>query len=212
MSLVSDIRLVPMADRWSWNLSSSSDFSVSSVRRLIDDKTLPNDPLKTRWVRFVPIKINVIAWKVKSNSLPSRFNISRRGIPLDSINYGICDLGVETVSHLFFSCDLVRQLSILIARWWCVPYVGVESYAEWVAWLNSLRLPSKNKSMLEGVFYIMWWYAWTFRNKMIFDSKSPRKSTLFDDIVSKSYFWIRHRCNSSFCMTDWLQNPSSISL
>ncbi|GJR28708.1 retrotransposon protein, putative, ty1-copia subclass [Tanacetum coccineum] len=156
MSLVSDIRLVPMADRWSWNLSSSGDFSVSSVRRLIDDKTLPNDPLKTRWVRFVPIKINVIAWKVKSNSLPSRFNISRRGIPLDSINCGICDLGVETVSHLFFSCDLVRQLSILIARWWCVPYVGVESYAEWVAWLNSLRLPSKNKSMLEGVFYIMW--------------------------------------------------------
>nr|GEW24320.1 RNA-directed DNA polymerase, eukaryota, reverse transcriptase zinc-binding domain protein [Tanacetum cinerariifolium] len=83
MSMVRDIHLVPMADRWSWTLSSSGDFSVSSIRRLIDDKTFPNDPLKTRWLRFVPIKINVIAWKVKSNSLPSRFNISRRVKHLD---------------------------------------------------------------------------------------------------------------------------------
>nr|GEZ51091.1 RNA-directed DNA polymerase, eukaryota [Tanacetum cinerariifolium] len=156
MSMVRDIQLVPMADRWSWTLFISGDFSMSSVRRLIDDKTLPNDPLKTRWLRFVPIKINVIAWKVKSNSFPSRFNISRRGIPLDFINCGICDLGVETVSHIFFTCDLARQLSILIARWWCVPFVRIDSYAEWLTWLNSLRLPSKNKMMLEGVFYIMW--------------------------------------------------------
>nr|GFD26715.1 RNA-directed DNA polymerase, eukaryota, reverse transcriptase zinc-binding domain protein [Tanacetum cinerariifolium] len=32
MSMVRDIHLVPMADRWSWTLSSSGDFSVSSVR------------------------------------------------------------------------------------------------------------------------------------------------------------------------------------
>nr|GFB36977.1 RNA-directed DNA polymerase, eukaryota, reverse transcriptase zinc-binding domain protein [Tanacetum cinerariifolium] len=87
-------------------------------------------PIGDRWVRYVIIKVNVIAWKVKSNSLPTRFNISRRGIPLDSIKCGICHTGVETASHLFFSCDLVRQLVRLIARWWDVPYVGVESYAD----------------------------------------------------------------------------------
>ncbi|GJR46170.1 RNA-directed DNA polymerase, eukaryota, reverse transcriptase zinc-binding domain protein [Tanacetum coccineum] len=201
-TLVNDIRLVPMGDRWTWNLSSSGEFSVSSVRRLIDDKILPDDVQKTRWVRFVPIKVNVIAWKVKSNSLPTRFDISRRGIPLDSIKCGICDMGAETVSHLFFSCALVRQLVSLIVRWWNVPYVGVESYVDWVLWMENLRLPIKNKLMLEGVFYVMWWYVWTFRNKMIFDTKSPRKATLFDDIVSKSYFWVCHRCKASFNMND----------
>ncbi|GKF84477.1 hypothetical protein Tco_0249375, partial [Tanacetum coccineum] len=54
---------VPMEDRWSWSLSSLGEFSVSSVRRLIDDKTLPDATQKTRWVRLVPIKINVHAWK-----------------------------------------------------------------------------------------------------------------------------------------------------
>nr|GEU36797.1 RNA-directed DNA polymerase, eukaryota [Tanacetum cinerariifolium] len=106
---------VPMGDRWTWKFS-SGEFSVASVRRLIDDKTLPDAAQKTRWVRYVPIKVNVIAWKVKSNSLPTRFNISRRGSPLNSIKCGICDTGVETASHLFFSCDLVRQLVRLIAR------------------------------------------------------------------------------------------------
>ncbi|GJV62122.1 RNA-directed DNA polymerase, eukaryota [Tanacetum coccineum] len=156
LSLVKDIQLVPMEDRWSWSLSSSGEFSVSSVRRLIDDKTLPDATQKTRWVRLVPIKINVHAWKVKSNSLPTRFNISRRGILIDSLKCGTCDMGVETVNHLFFSCTLVRNLVDLIVRWWNVTRVDIDSYSDWVLWIQNLRLPIKNKRMLEGVFYIMW--------------------------------------------------------
>nr|GEU58684.1 RNA-directed DNA polymerase, eukaryota, reverse transcriptase zinc-binding domain protein [Tanacetum cinerariifolium] len=79
LTLINGVRLVPMGDRWTWKLSSSGEFSIASVRRLIDDKTLPDAAQKTKWLRYVPIKVNVIAWKVKSNSLPTRFNISRRG-------------------------------------------------------------------------------------------------------------------------------------
>ncbi|GJR99572.1 hypothetical protein Tco_0316081 [Tanacetum coccineum] len=99
LSLVKDIQLVPMEDRWSWSLSSSGEFSVSSVRRLIDDKTLPDATQKTR------------------------FNISRRGILIDSLKCGTCDMGVETVNHLFFSCTLVRNLVDLIVRWWMLTAV-----------------------------------------------------------------------------------------
>lgn len=156
LSLVKDIQLVPMEDRWSWSLSSSGEFSVSSVRRLIDDKTLPDATQKTKWVRLVPIKINVHAWKVKSNSFPTRFNISRRGILIDSLKCGTCDMGVETVNHLFFSCTLVRNLVDLIVRWWNVTRVDIDSYSDWELWIQNLLLPIKNKRMLEGVFYIMW--------------------------------------------------------
>ncbi|GJV15111.1 RNA-directed DNA polymerase, eukaryota [Tanacetum coccineum] len=145
-----------MEDRWTWNLSSSGEFSVSSVRCLIDDKTLPVFDHQTRWVRFVPIKVNVIAWKVKNNSLPTRFNISRRGISINCIKCAICDIGVETVNHLFFSCELVTQLVKMIVRWWSVPYLEIDSYADWVSWMDNLHLPIKNKLMLEGVFYVMW--------------------------------------------------------
>nr|GFA11599.1 RNA-directed DNA polymerase, eukaryota, nucleotide-binding alpha-beta plait domain protein [Tanacetum cinerariifolium] len=56
----------------------SGDFSVSSVRKLIDNAILPKGISKTRWIKEVPIKINVHAWKVIHDCLPTRFNISRR--------------------------------------------------------------------------------------------------------------------------------------
>ncbi|GJT65494.1 RNA-directed DNA polymerase, eukaryota, reverse transcriptase zinc-binding domain protein [Tanacetum coccineum] len=212
VTLVHDVRLVPTSDRWTWTLANSGEFSVASVRQLIDDKTLPEVDSKTRWIKYVPIKVNVLAWKVKSDSLPTRFNVSRRGIPIDSIKCGICDTGAETSSHLFFSCCMVRQTVRLISRWWDISYAEFESYEDWLAWLVNLRLPSKNKLMLEGVFYVMWWYLWSFRNKMIFEAKIPAKVVFFDDIVSKSYYWCRYRCKASFSLNDWLKNPCLISL
>nr|GEY54520.1 RNA-directed DNA polymerase, eukaryota, reverse transcriptase zinc-binding domain protein [Tanacetum cinerariifolium] len=57
--------LVDMFDRWVWSLEGSGDFTVSSVRKLIDDVLLPEVSTKTRWIKEVPIKVNVHAWKVK---------------------------------------------------------------------------------------------------------------------------------------------------
>nr|GFA40518.1 RNA-directed DNA polymerase, eukaryota [Tanacetum cinerariifolium] len=87
-------------------------FSVASARKVIDDKSLPKVDSKTRWIKYVPIKVNVHAWKVKTDSLPTRFNVSRRGIHIDSIMCAICDKGAETSSHLFFS--LIGGMSLMV--------------------------------------------------------------------------------------------------
>nr|GFB54503.1 RNA-directed DNA polymerase, eukaryota [Tanacetum cinerariifolium] len=100
----------PMSDRWTWTLANSGEFSVASVRQLIDDKTLPEVDSKTQWIKYVYIKVNVLAWKVKSDSLPTRFNVSRRGIPIDSIKCGICDTGAEISIHLFSLAVCARMM------------------------------------------------------------------------------------------------------
>nr|GEV12362.1 RNA-directed DNA polymerase, eukaryota, reverse transcriptase zinc-binding domain protein [Tanacetum cinerariifolium] len=78
MDLVSTINLVSMGDRWVWTLESLGEFSVVSFRKVIDKKRLLSVYSKTRWVKYVPIKVNVLAWKIKMDVLLTRLNISRQ--------------------------------------------------------------------------------------------------------------------------------------
>ncbi|GKC22714.1 RNA-directed DNA polymerase, eukaryota [Tanacetum coccineum] len=184
--------------RWKWSLENSGDFSVASVRKMLDDKMLPDVTTKTRWIKLVPIKVNVHAWKVKIDSLPTRFNISRRGMDIESITCSICDNEVESSSHLFFKCNMVRDIIRKITRWWDITYIEADSYEDWLNWLVNLRLSSNYKQALEGVFYVMWWHVWQYRNKYIFEAVSSPKTMIFEDIVSQYFYWCRNRCKASF--------------
>ncbi|GJS93017.1 RNA-directed DNA polymerase, eukaryota [Tanacetum coccineum] len=199
--------LVPCEDRYVWTLESDGVFSVASIRKEIDGNRFQDVSLPTRWVKSVPIKVNIIAWKVKSNALPTRFNISRRGMDIDSIVCPICNAGVESTNHIFFQCVVVRQIMRKISSWWNIDYSDVNSYEEWRVWLVSIRIQSKLKGVLEGVYYGLWWYMWNFRNKLMFDKKIPEKALIYDNLVSSFFYWCKFRCKASFKWDDWLKNP-----
>ncbi|GJY33366.1 RNA-directed DNA polymerase, eukaryota [Tanacetum coccineum] len=210
--LLQQVVLAQGSDRWTWTANGSGQFSVASVRKIIDNKLCSGGENSTRWIRCVPNKINIHAWKVMTESLATRFDISRRGIVIDSILCGNCDIGVETTSHLFFTCDMATSVRRLINRWWEVPDMKIDSYATWKGWIVTIRMASKTKLMFEGVYYVMWWLLWWYRNKKIFEGKSLIKAMFLDDVISKSFYWCRARCKASFSWTDWLKNPHLISL
>nr|GEY09420.1 serine carboxypeptidase-like 34 [Tanacetum cinerariifolium] len=58
-------------DRWTWSLEGLREFSVSSIQKTIDVAFLPCGNVKTRWVKEVPIKFNILAWKVSNDYLPT---------------------------------------------------------------------------------------------------------------------------------------------
>ncbi|GJT59105.1 RNA-directed DNA polymerase, eukaryota [Tanacetum coccineum] len=45
-------------DRWVCNLNGDGSFQVKNIRCLLDEYFLPNDPVATRWVKFIPIRIS----------------------------------------------------------------------------------------------------------------------------------------------------------
>nr|GEX81064.1 RNA-directed DNA polymerase, eukaryota, reverse transcriptase zinc-binding domain protein [Tanacetum cinerariifolium] len=58
LTTIEGVSFVSMNDRWVWSLEGSGNFSVASVRKLIDDRRLPDVSSKTRWIKAVPIKIS----------------------------------------------------------------------------------------------------------------------------------------------------------
>ncbi|GJW81864.1 retrotransposon protein, putative, ty1-copia subclass [Tanacetum coccineum] len=185
-----------MEDRWVWDLNGEGVFRVKDVRILLDECFLPKAPTATRWVKYVPIKINVFAWKVFLDRLPTRSNLQHRGVLVSDLLCPLCSSAQEDSSHLFFSCRLATDIVRLVCRWWNLSWTPFGSYADWLNWFNSIRLSSKVKDLLEGVLYITWWSVWMFRNQLLFSSKAPRKDVVFDDIVSRSFTWCLSRCDS----------------
>nr|GEV68169.1 RNA-directed DNA polymerase, eukaryota [Tanacetum cinerariifolium] len=177
-------------DRWSWSLDGVGDFTVSSVRIAIDDYILPKGTTKTRWIKEVLIKINIHAWKVKNDCFPTRFNMSQRGMEIDTILCPLCNSMAESSRHFFFSCKFSRDIMLKINRWWEVDHREVDSNDEWVEWMSSIRLPIKVKKVFEGICYIVWWYIWNWRNMKIFGHETSTKASIFDEVVSRSFHWI----------------------
>nr|GEX73015.1 hypothetical protein [Tanacetum cinerariifolium] len=110
-----------MNDRWAWSLEGSSEFSVASVRKVIDATLLSKGTTKTR------------------------VNISRRGMEIESMLCHMCDNAVESSRHLFFSCHFISELMRKITRWWDMDYMEINSFEEWLEWVSSIRLPLKQK-------------------------------------------------------------------
>ncbi|PWA38322.1 RNA-directed DNA polymerase, eukaryota [Artemisia annua] len=113
---------------------------------------------------------------------------------IESILCPSCGTAVESTSHIFLKCNIVKELFHKITSWWDANYMELSSYEDWIEWLLNLRLSPKHKSMLEGISYTMWWTIWNFRNMNIFGSKLQSKASLFEEIVSRSFYWCKFRC------------------
>nr|GEV77930.1 RNA-directed DNA polymerase, eukaryota [Tanacetum cinerariifolium] len=168
----------------------SDMLSMLEIRSTLDDLFLPSSGDATRWVKYVSIMVNVFAWRARIDRLPTRGNLVTRGVTLDSSLCPVCSLKLEDSQHLFFRCDLAKYISQRICRWWNLQWVDVSSFVDWYSWFASIRMSVKLKTMLEGVFYTSWWHIWSFRNSLIFDVSPPRRSMIFDDIVSSSFNWV----------------------
>ncbi|GJT78029.1 RNA-directed DNA polymerase, eukaryota, reverse transcriptase zinc-binding domain protein [Tanacetum coccineum] len=143
--------LADMRDRWTWSLEGSGDFSVASVRKLLDENMLPEVASKTWWIKAMPNKVNVDAWRVKLDCLTTRIIIFRRGMEIESIICPMCGEAAESSRHIFFSCHIAKEILHKISRWWDVSYMELSSYEEWLDWIFNIRISVKHKQILEGI-------------------------------------------------------------
>ncbi|KAL4590001.1 hypothetical protein LXL04_002918 [Taraxacum kok-saghyz] len=173
--LLHTVHLNQLPDKWVWDLSSDGQFTVASTRHYLDDTLLGGSSNATRWVSLVPIKVNVLAWKMMCDALPTRWNLSQRGLELNSMLCPICGEKVEDVEHLFFKCSFASEITDKVVRWWGFSTSSFSSLQGWKGWMDGVRLRNKMKEVLECVFFVTWWSIWKFKNQMVFGSVLPSK-------------------------------------
>nr|GEW95890.1 RNA-directed DNA polymerase, eukaryota [Tanacetum cinerariifolium] len=71
-TLLDPVILSNSKDRWVCDLSGDEEFRVKDVRNLLDEFFLSKADVPTRWVKVIPIKVNIFAWKMFINRLPTR--------------------------------------------------------------------------------------------------------------------------------------------
>ncbi|GKE83850.1 RNA-directed DNA polymerase, eukaryota [Tanacetum coccineum] len=210
LNLLKNSTLNDSDDAWVW-YSGNSSFTVKDARGKIDDVYLPDDGSETRWNRFVPKKVNVFIWRALRDRLPTRWNLSRRGVKIASITCPICDNGIETSYHTLWVCSLATSLWIRVFKWLDFNPPVIPNLRGLFTWIEELHISSNKKAITKVVCSVVLWALWIFRNDMIFGDTHPKCSILYDKVVDFSFRWYSSRNNlSSISWSNWIQNPIEV--
>ncbi|GJR73678.1 RNA-directed DNA polymerase, eukaryota, reverse transcriptase zinc-binding domain protein [Tanacetum coccineum] len=190
------------------NVSLSFRRLPRSAREEIDKHVLVSSSSPTRWCKILPIKINTFVWRMLLDRLPTRINLTNRGLDIPSVLCPNCGVEAETRNHLFFNCSMALDLFRLLGRWWNIQIPSFVDSSTWEAWFNGVIFSSLQKQVFEACFFSMWWHIWTFRNSSLFSSKKLLKGMIFDNIVSHTSFWVNNRCRKfNINRVGWLNDP-----
>nr|GEW05203.1 ARID DNA-binding domain-containing protein [Tanacetum cinerariifolium] len=75
-SALGSVTLSAHKDIWICYLNGDGVFRVKEVRTILDDIFLPSVADAMRWVKYIPIKINVFAWRARLDRLLTRSNLN----------------------------------------------------------------------------------------------------------------------------------------
>lgn len=83
MPFLEHLKLISITDgliRWGWSLDPSGIYIVSSLKKIIDNPTIPQNDGKWSWNPLIPRKLNILAWWICHGKLTTMANLSKFGI------------------------------------------------------------------------------------------------------------------------------------
>jgi hypothetical protein len=175
------IPLRPKMEDWvAWHYDKKGEFSVKSAYRLgvsirdaqlIADasSSISTEPKNKVWSKLwnlkLPGKVKIFSWRLCQNSPPTRMNIKRKRVELDT-RCPMCYRMDEDGGHLFLKCKCVKHIwrSLLLedVRQFLLSAPNATAMFESI-W----TLPSNMQSMV----LVLFWDWWTTRNKKSAEGK-----------------------------------------
>ncbi|GKB29952.1 RNA-directed DNA polymerase, eukaryota, reverse transcriptase zinc-binding domain protein [Tanacetum coccineum] len=206
-------------DEWVWNIESSGNFSVSSLCSLIQKKMLVTfvDSPKFVWNSWVPRKVNFYAWRLALDRLPTRENLSRRGlIHLDSSSCLFCGSDVESKEHCFLSCPKIKLIWLKIWSWWNVPPLFNPSLDDILHGIPRLFSNKWKAKLFHAICLGCIRSVWAWRNRILHASSDEEKSRalredIFPAVQRMLLLWTSNRApKNRFSWANWILRPNEL--
>ncbi|PWA81931.1 reverse transcriptase zinc-binding domain-containing protein [Artemisia annua] len=142
-----------------------------------------------------------MAWRAAINRLPTKDELLKRGVPLQSDLCVFCSSYAESASHLFTGCIFATEIWSRVATWCRLPPIFAFEVTDLLN-LAVYQAPTSNdKYILRGIMVTSIWVLWNERNNRIFKGTKRRAIEVVEHIKTTSFFWIRNR--SRFKDLDW---------
>ncbi|GKD50699.1 RNA-directed DNA polymerase, eukaryota [Tanacetum coccineum] len=155
-SLMDNITLNDVDDIWIWSLGKSL-FTVKDTHVHIDQISLPDAHYATRWNRFLPKNVNIFIWRVLHDRLPTRWNLSRRGIDLNSLYCLTCDASIETIDHILWFCSFDTSIWHRVFTWLDLKIPNPSNIHNFFSWIDDMWFSSSYKALLEVICGAAWY-------------------------------------------------------
>nr|GEV00450.1 reverse transcriptase domain, reverse transcriptase zinc-binding domain protein [Tanacetum cinerariifolium] len=144
-------------DEVMWELGNDATFTVKETREHIDDNILQTLDAPTIWCKSIPRKVNIFLWRLHMDRIPTRLNLSKRGLDIPLIMCPICSNGVESNDHIFYSCKLAASIWRLVNVWCDMHFPNMLSPSAWTSWIDTLRTLNDYRNRIRVIVATTLW-------------------------------------------------------
>ncbi|KAL4575183.1 hypothetical protein LXL04_022025 [Taraxacum kok-saghyz] len=160
-----------------------------------------DDNFKYRWDRSIPIKANILNWRITCGRIPVRVVLAKMGINSQSQYCPFCESEPESIEHVFLGCLVAQELWKFIGAWW---NIGIPDFQEVVEVFKWISKSSRSNTIRRRVFVsisALFKSLWDHRNGAIFDNKITSINIPCQKIQEVSFNWLESRVKKD--VIDW---------
>jgi len=158
-------------DRLVWVGDGQQEYTVKSGYSVLnmEDQMQASEALKILCGLKIAPSATVCSWRLMVDRLPTRSNLSLRGLQLTSLSCPLCLESVESGQHLFVTCKVAQNVWNQCERWVGIVNVRHETIeAHFLSFCLLFRRQTVNVAW-KGMWVAIVTEIWNQRNKVVFN-------------------------------------------
>nr|GEZ60532.1 reverse transcriptase domain-containing protein [Tanacetum cinerariifolium] len=177
---ISFVEINEVEDTCVLSLRIEGTFFVKDARCIISSKILPSLAPSTIWDKNIPRKVNIFIWRMILDRLPHKLNLASRGIDIQAISCPSCNCNVKSSNHIFFKCNIAKDLWMLVRKWCDISFTPFTSYEHWKCWFTSWKVVKEKSRRLSVIFSSSLWWLWRILERTIGENRASWSDKLDD--------------------------------